>query len=116
MSYFQALSEGLEQTKTRTVDLQVANRELDSVLEQKMNVKLDLVRELEQCELEMKNMDGILCEIQDSCGKRQEDIRRLQEQLQAKQYVQSKLNIFDNGGHIFKNDWLVSCSVVLNRR
>lgn len=68
----------------------MANKELDSVLEQKMNVTLDLVSQLEQCELEMKDMDGILCEIQDACGRKQEDIKSLQEQLQAKQYVESK--------------------------
>jgi predicted RNase H-like nuclease (RuvC/YqgF family) len=102
LSYFQALFKGLEQTKARTVDLEVANRKLDSVLEQKRNINLDLISQLEQCELEMKNMDGILCEIQDACGKRQEDIKRVQEQLQAKEYVQSELNSFDNGLHTFK--------------
>jgi hypothetical protein len=81
------LSEELEQTKAKTVALDVANSELDCVLEQKRNVKLDLISQLEQRELEMKDMNGILCEIQDACGQKQGDIRRLQEQLQAKQYV-----------------------------
>lgn len=74
--------------------LEVANSELDSVLEQKRNIKLGLISQLEQCELELKDMNGILSEIQDAYGKKQEDIKRLQEQLQAKQYVQAKFKSF----------------------
>ncbi|XP_023706005.1 myosin-6 isoform X2 [Cryptotermes secundus] len=87
----QALSEGLEQTKARSMALEVANSELDSVLEQKRNVKLGLTSQLEQCEIEMKDMNGILGEIQDACDKKQEDIKRLQEQLQTKQLEQEAL-------------------------
>jgi chromosome segregation ATPase len=76
------------------VALEVENSELDSELEQKRNVKLGLISQLEQCELEMKDMNGILSEIQDACDKKQEDINRLQEQLQAKQYVQAKFKSF----------------------
>lgn len=74
--------------------LEVANTELDSVLEQKRNIKLGLTSQLEQCELETKDMNGILSEIQDACDKGQEDIKRLQEQLQEKQYVQAKFKSF----------------------
>jgi chromosome segregation ATPase len=88
------LSEELEQTKARTMALEVANSELDSVLEQKRNVILDLISQLEQCELEMKDMNGILGEVQDACGRKQEDIKRMQEQLQAKQYVQATFKSF----------------------
>jgi hypothetical protein len=74
--------------------LEVANSELNSVVEQKRNVKLDLISQLDQCELEVKDMNGILGEIEDACGRKQEDIKRMQEQLQAKQYVQATVKSF----------------------
>jgi chromosome segregation ATPase len=81
------VSEQLEQAKARTLTVKVENNELDCVLERKRNLKAELINQLEQYELELNNMKGILCELQDSCGKKQEGINSLKEQLQTKQYV-----------------------------
>jgi hypothetical protein len=82
------VSEELEQAKARALALEVEKHELDCVLERKRNLKAELISHLEQYELELKNMKGIFSDLQDSCEKKQEDINSLQEQQQAKQYVQ----------------------------
>jgi hypothetical protein len=77
----------MEQTKARAVALEVENCERDCVLERKRNLRAEPISQIEQYELETKEMKGILCELQVTCEKKKGDINNLQEQLQAKQYV-----------------------------
>lgn len=67
---------------------EVENHKHDTVLERKMNVKGEHTSRLEQCRLEIEGMDRTISELQDSCGKNQEELNTLQEELQAEQYVQ----------------------------
>lgn len=87
MSSFKIVSEELGQAKARALALEVENHELNCILERKGNLKAELISQLEQYELELKDMKGILCELQESCENKKEEINSLQEQLQAKQYV-----------------------------
>jgi DNA repair exonuclease SbcCD ATPase subunit len=83
----------LEQVKARVIALEMENHELDCVLQRKRDLKAELTSQLEQCELEVQDMEGVLCKLQDSCERKQEDIKGLQEQLQANQYVQTLVTL-----------------------
>ncbi|XP_021916559.1 coiled-coil domain-containing protein 18-like isoform X2 [Zootermopsis nevadensis] len=87
----QIVSEELGQAKARALALEVENHELNCILERKGNLKAELISQLEQYELELKDMKGILCELQESCENKKEEINSLQEQLQAKQLEQDSL-------------------------
>jgi predicted ribonuclease YlaK len=86
------LTEEVEQVKARVVAEEAENYKHDNVLEKKMNVKGEHTIRLEQYKLEMKDINGAISELQDSCGKNQEDVKTLQEELQAEQYVEASVN------------------------
>jgi glycine cleavage system pyridoxal-binding protein P len=86
------LSEEVEQVKAKMVVEEVENYKHDNVLQKKMNVKGEHTSQLEQYKLEMKDMSGCFAELENSCGKNEEDRKTLQEEVQAEQYVEASVN------------------------
>jgi uncharacterized phage infection (PIP) family protein YhgE len=86
------LSEEVEQVKARVVAEEVENRNHDSVLEKKQNVKGELTSQLEQYKCEMEDKNEAISELQGSCTKNQKDVETLQEELQEEKYVQASVN------------------------